>query len=212
MAVGMRGYETIILDMAEDPDFVHNLLEFCTHVIIAFGEAIKSACGSYPSLSDAWSSIPNLSPDLFLEFSFPYATRCLEVFQHSGWSFGGGHQFADDWKKSLRRILTSGTKSLMLFEENITGVRGGRIIDLREIKQMCKRYRVFLYTAIHPDTMLRGPSNKIEGLMANWITQVASGGGHGFYTSVLSGTPLDHIRAFVNTMRNFAFPIRNDVG
>jgi len=88
MAVGMRGYEALVLDMVEDPDFVHNLLEFCTEVIITFGKAIKSVCGSYPGLSDAWSSIPHLSPDKFLEFSFPYASRCIEVFEHSGWTFG----------------------------------------------------------------------------------------------------------------------------
>ena len=110
MAVGMRGYEALVLDMAEDPDFVHNLLEFCTEVIITFGKAIKSVCGSYPGLSDAWSSIPHLSPDKFLEFSFPYASRCIQVFEHSGWTFGGGHQFGNDWKKSLRTLMACGSK------------------------------------------------------------------------------------------------------
>jgi uroporphyrinogen decarboxylase len=208
MAVGMRGYEALVIDMLEDPDFVHNLLDFCTEVIIAFGKAIKSVCGSYPSLADAWSSIPNLSPDAFFEFSFPYAARCLQVFDKSGWSLGGGHQFSGDWKRSLRRILSSGSKSLMLFEENITGIRGGKPINLREIKEICKKRGVFLYTTIHPDTMLKGPPSKIETLMTNWIKEVASGGGHGFFTSVLSGTPVKHIETFVSTIRKSTFPTR----
>ena len=207
MAVGMRGYQALIEDMFVDPDFAHNLLEFCTKVIITFGMAMKKVCGSFPSLSDAWSSIPNLSPDMFLEFSFLYAVRCLQIFEHSGWSFGGGHQFSRDWKKSLRKILASGLKTFMLFEENITGIRGGKPINLREVKEICKRREVFLCTCIHPDTMLKGPSHKIEMLMTTWINEAASGGGHGFYTSVLSGTPVRHIEIFVRTLKKSTFPI-----
>jgi uroporphyrinogen decarboxylase len=207
MAVGMRGYEALILDMAEDPDFVHNLLEFCTEVIIVFGKAIKSACGSYPGLSDAWSSIPHLSPDKFLEFSFPYAARCIQVFERSGWTFGGGHQFGSDWKRSLRTLMACGSRSLTLFEENITGIRGGKTVDLREVRKICRSRRVFLYTAIHPDTMLNGPPEIIKDLMIDWIKQVSSGGGHGFYTSALTGTPPEHIKVFVDTLKKSTFPI-----
>jgi uroporphyrinogen-III decarboxylase len=207
MAVGMRGYGALVTDMLEDPDFVHRLLEFCTQVIITFGKAIHSVCGSYPSLADAWSSIPNLSHEMFLEYSFPYAARCIEVFEHSGWNFGGGHQFFGDYRQSLRRILASGTKTFTLFEENITGIRGGKTFDLREIKEICKNRGVFLYTAIHPDTIRKGPSSEIESRMENWINEVASGGGQGFYTSVLSGTKFEYIEAFVKTIRKSIFPI-----
>jgi len=207
LAVGMRGYERLVIDMFEDPDFVHSLLKFCTQVTIIFGKAIQKVCGSYPSLSDAWSSIPNLSPDQFYKFSFPYATRCLQEFQHSGWSFGGGHQFSGDWKQSLMRLMASGSRSLMLFEENITGIRGGKVVNLKEVKEICKRHRVLLYTTIHPDTMLAGPCDKIENLMTNWIHAVSSGGGHAFYTSVLSGTPFEHIETFIGTMKKSSFPI-----
>jgi len=207
MAVGMRGYEALVIDMVEDPDFVHKLLEFCTQVIFSFGKAIRSVCGSYPSLSDAWSSVPNLSPDMFLEFSFPYAIRCLESFEHSGWSFGGGHQFSNDWRQSLRRILASGMGSFMLFEENISGIRGGKSIDLIEVKRICEKRRVFLYTSIHPDTMLMGSRRKIRTLMEDWIKKISSGGGHGFYSSALSKTPFENIETFVSTIRKSTFPI-----
>ena len=207
MAVGVRGYEALIVDMIEDPDFVHILLEFCTQVVIIFGNAIKRVCGSYPSIVDAWSSIPNLSPELFLEFSFPYATRCVQAFNHSGWGLGGGHQFTDDWKQSLRRLLASGMQSFTLFEENITGIRGGKPIRLKEVKDICKNRNVFLFTSIHPDTLLKGPSGKIAVLMKDWMKEVSSGGGHGFYTSVLLGTPVKHIEAFVKTIRQSTFPI-----
>jgi uroporphyrinogen decarboxylase len=207
MAVGMRGYETLMIDMVEDPDFVHNLLEFCTEVVITFGRALKNACGVFPLLADTWSGIPNLSPELFLEFSFPYATRCLQVFEHTAWNFGEGHQLSGDWKQSLRRILTSGTRTFILFEENITGIRDGIRIVLHEFKAICKKHKVFLYTSIHPETLSKGPADKIEILMKNWVKEVSSGGGQGFYTSVLPGTPLKHIDAFVKTIRRAAFPI-----
>ncbi len=207
MAVGMRGYEALVMDMRDDQEFTHDLLEFCTQVIIRFGRAIKGACGVYPSISDAWSSIPNLSPEMFLEFSFPYATRCLEVFDHAGWSFGGGHQFAGDWKRSLRRILSSGVKSLNIFEENITGIRGGKTVDLKEIKDICRKKKIFLNTAIHPDHFLKGTPDKIERLVRNLAEMAARGGGQAFYTSILVGTPLENIETYVRAIRKTTFPI-----
>ena len=207
MAVGIRGYESLVMDMVEDPDFVHALMEFCTEVTITFGRAIKSVCGSYPSLVDAWSSIPHLSPGMFLEFSFPYAARCVQVFERCGWGFGGGHQFSENWKKSLRMILASGTKSFTLFEENITGIRGGKIVDMAGVKEICKNKGASLCTTLHPDTMLLGPPGRIESLMSAWIKQVSPGGGHMLYTSVLTGTPPDHIRSFVEVIKRSTFPI-----
>jgi len=206
MAVGMRGYENLAVDMVEDPDFVHNLLEFCTGVIIDYGNAVKKVCGSYPSIVDAWSSLPNLSPKFFQEFSFPYAARCVEALGHCSWSFGGGHQFSGDWKTSLRMQLATGMRSFSLFEENITGIRGGRSIPLKEIKEICRNRQVFLFTSLHPDTMLEGPSERIEGLIRDWTRDISSGGGLGFYTSVLLGTPIRHIEAFVESIRRSAYP------
>jgi uroporphyrinogen-III decarboxylase len=80
MAVGLRGYEKLVMDMIEDPKYVHDLLEFCCAVTISVGNAIKSTCGVYPTLSDAWSSIPNLSPDKYYEFAFPYTKKCFQAF------------------------------------------------------------------------------------------------------------------------------------
>ena len=207
MAVGMRGYEALIIDMVEDPKFTHKLLEFCTEVIISFGIAIKTACGSYPSIVDAWSSIPNLSPELFYEFSLPYATNCFQAFDHSGWSFGGGHQLSGDWEESLIKILGSGTKTFSLFEENITGIRGERTFNLKEVKKICVENKVFLTTSIHPDTMLKGPPDKIRSLIERWSQEISTNGGHGFYTSVIPGTPLEHIKTYVQTIQKTTFPI-----
>jgi uroporphyrinogen-III decarboxylase len=209
MAAGVRGFTHLIDDIYDDPDFAHQLLGFCTEVTLSFGRAIKNVSGSYPALSDAWSSIPNISPDLFFEFSFPYAKRCILEFDQCGWSFGGGHQFSKDWKNSLRAILASGTKSFSLFQENITGIRDSIIVDLKKIKEICREHDVFLTTAVHPETMLEDSPDKIETLMKSWVSQVSSGGGHAFYASVLSGTPMKNVRAFVNTIRNAIYPLSN---
>jgi len=66
-------------------------------------------------------------------------------------------------------------KKPIIVRGNITGIRGGKTVDLREVREICKKQRVFLYTAIHPDTMLNGPPEKIEALMLNWIKRLALG-------------------------------------
>jgi uroporphyrinogen decarboxylase len=207
MAVGMRGYEALLLDMREDPDFVHDLLNFCTEVIITFGRAIHNACGSYPSISDAWSSVPHLSPDMFREWSFPYACRCIEALGHTSWSFGGGHQLTGEWKRSLRRILSSGTKTFTVFEPNLSQEEAGPKIDIGEVKGLCQSHKVFLISALHPAMMLQGPVERIEDLMSQRIQSAAPGGGYAFFTSIFPGTPLQHVDAFVTRIKRAQFPI-----
>jgi uroporphyrinogen-III decarboxylase len=205
MAVALRGYQNLIFDMTEDPDFVHDLLNFCARVTIAMGNAIESVCGSFPSISDAWASIPNLSPEDYYEYSFPYAEKCFKAFKQSGLSFGGGHQFSKDFKKSLENILSTGCKSYNLFEENITGIWGGKIVNLKKVKEICKRNGVLLFTCVHPETMLKKNPAEIQALMKNWIKEISGGGGHAFYTSILPTTPFENIKSYVRTLKESIF-------
>jgi uroporphyrinogen decarboxylase len=207
MAVGLRGYQNIVNDVYEDPDFVHSLLEFCLEIILDLGNAIYQKAGIFPSLSDAWSSIPHLSPELFQEFSYPYTTRCIQSFGRTGWSFGGGHQFYDDWRQSLRKLLATGCRGLTLFEENISELRAAPTVDLAEAKQIYKSKGVFMNTAMHPETLIKGPVKKINELVKEWFSIVGPSGGHGFYTSVLAGTPSEHVSAFVEAIKSCRYPI-----
>jgi len=79
LAVNIRGYENLMLDMFERPDFVHRLFEFlCDDVLVPYIEVMRSETG-IPDLlmdgRDAWASPPMLNLDMMDEYVVAYTKR-----------------------------------------------------------------------------------------------------------------------------------------
>jgi uroporphyrinogen decarboxylase len=80
IAIGLRGANDLIRDAMKDPDYVHELMAFCTQMSIRFGEAI------YPlqvglSYSEAPASCSLISPKIYRELIFPYHKQVMDHFK-----------------------------------------------------------------------------------------------------------------------------------
>ncbi|MGD9302164.1 MAG: uroporphyrinogen decarboxylase family protein, partial [Desulfobacterales bacterium] len=79
IAVNIRGYENLIQDIYERPDFVHRLFEFlCDEVISPFIDVLRSEVGNSNLIidgRDAWASPPMITLDMMDEFVVPYTER-----------------------------------------------------------------------------------------------------------------------------------------
>ena len=80
IAIGLREAERLLRDAIRDPDFVHELMAFCTQESIRFGEAV------YPlnvglSYSEAPASCSLISPKIYREFIFPYHKQMVAHFK-----------------------------------------------------------------------------------------------------------------------------------
>jgi uroporphyrinogen decarboxylase len=80
IAIGLREAERLLRDAMKDPDFVHELMAFCTQASIRFGEAV------YPlkvglSFSEAAASCSLISPKMYREFVFPYHKQIVDHFK-----------------------------------------------------------------------------------------------------------------------------------
>ena len=79
-AIGLREANRLLRDAMRDPDFVHELMRFCTQMSIRFGEAV------YPlkvglSYSEAPASCSLISPKIYREFIFPYHKEIVDHFK-----------------------------------------------------------------------------------------------------------------------------------
>ena len=78
-AVNIRGYENLIQDMFERPNFVHRLFRFlCDEVIAPFIEVIRDEFGNTDLIMDgrdAWASPPMISLDMMDEYVVAYTQR-----------------------------------------------------------------------------------------------------------------------------------------
>ena len=80
IAIGLREAVNLIKDTMKDPDYVHELMRFCTQMSIRFGEAV------YPlkvglSFSEAPASCSLISPKIYRTFVFPYHKQVVDHFK-----------------------------------------------------------------------------------------------------------------------------------
>ena len=114
MAIHLRGYENIIADTAERPDFLHGLLKLLTDERIrwwdaycAFSGRKDRACG----IADDWINAPFISPEIFEEFLLP---RYLELEAYHG----GLPRLHSCGNKAPMQKLMARLKTLPAYEVN----------------------------------------------------------------------------------------------
>jgi uroporphyrinogen decarboxylase len=77
IAIGLRGAEELIRDALKDPDYVHELMRFCTQASIRFAEAIVPL-GVGLGYSEAPASCSLISPGMYRTFVFPYHKQIVD--------------------------------------------------------------------------------------------------------------------------------------
>ena len=79
-----RGGEQAMLDIMDDPAFVHAVMERATNISIEIGKALIYAGVDGIYIGDAWASASIISPSIYEEFCLPYHRKASEAFQSLG--------------------------------------------------------------------------------------------------------------------------------
>ncbi|MBW1798938.1 MAG: hypothetical protein JRJ21_11205, partial [Deltaproteobacteria bacterium] len=80
IAIGLRGATELIMDAMKDPDYVHELMRFCTQQSTRFGEALVDLKIG-PNYSEAPASCSLISPTMYRTFVFPYHKEIVDHFK-----------------------------------------------------------------------------------------------------------------------------------
>jgi uroporphyrinogen decarboxylase len=80
IAIGLRDATELIRDAIKDPDYVHELMQFCTQQSIRFAEAVISL-GVGLGYSEAPASCSLISPKMYRTFVFPYHKQIVDHFK-----------------------------------------------------------------------------------------------------------------------------------
>jgi len=81
-AADLRGVNTLLLDLYDRPEWVHELLEVCVQVEIAFARAQIEAGADIIGLGDAIAS--QIAPEMYCEFALPYEQRIFAAVHEMG--------------------------------------------------------------------------------------------------------------------------------
>lgn len=81
-AADLRGVSTLLMDIFERPEWIRDLLEFCTEQEKVFAKAQVEAGADIIGLGDAVAS--QISPEWYSEFALPYEKQIFEIVHLSG--------------------------------------------------------------------------------------------------------------------------------
>jgi uroporphyrinogen decarboxylase len=208
IAVNLRGYETLMADVVEEPGFVHRLMEFCTRLATGFARAQVQHGAMSTSIIDAWAAPPLVSPAMFDEFVLPYTARVIAALTPPGASWGGvwGCSTVPDWKGFVRKLIDAGSTNVRAFGEDL-----GRRPDITvgAFKSLLAERRRPMLCCVTARLIARGTPGEIERKVGELIREGAPGGAFTLYGEMVPiETPPENVRAFVEAGKRMGkYPI-----
>jgi len=82
--VQMRGSQQAMLDLVENPELAHAIMQKGTEISISIGLALIEAGVDGIYIGDAWASASIISPAHYKEFCLPYHRQAAKAFQQAG--------------------------------------------------------------------------------------------------------------------------------
>ena len=113
-AVQLRGYENLMADVFDRPNFVHDLMKWLVEQRCCWYDAFHRHFGLKPAparVDDDWIYVPYISPSMFRDFVLP---RYLEIEEFHG---GIDHIHSCGNMEPVQRYMME-VKSLKSFESN----------------------------------------------------------------------------------------------
>ena len=198
LAMQMRSYERLVEDVAERPQFVHDLFDFITEQRCRWWEAYSAHFGiklEPTNIGDDWLNVPFISPNFFRDFVLPgYLT--LEAF-HGG--INSIHSCGN--QAPLQRYLLE-IKSLPNFEVSPWTSLEKSLINIPPDKR--------LMIGLHPNDVLFSAPDQMEARL-NGIKAACVGRRYDIGTSGL--TPiLETQQAFIRQVNTWTGVVKRVFG
>ncbi len=173
LAASLRGATRLLIDMKKNPDLVHQIMDLSAETCIAFGKAQLDAGAIGISMSDAFASIPTVSPQLYCEFFIPSYRRIVDSLGHLTlggvrWHSQIGIEQAADPYSFIDRILDAGNGTIEL-QEPIS-------LDLQRVKGQCVEHDAMLWLRIHTMSLASGTPKEMKEKVRHYIDMLGEGG------------------------------------
>ncbi len=208
LAVNIRGYENLVQDIFERPDFVHRLFKFlCDDVIGPYIEAMRNEVGMPDLLMDgrdAWASPPMISLDMMDEYVVTYTQRLRDrlgdnVVTRGNW----GDAKCRDPERFFSQKLQCSPGSLSVLDPDLYGVGPMRV------KAFANKNNLFITAGVDATLLKEGPVTAIVERIKFYIDKLARDGRCMIHLNQIPAeTPPEHIHAAVAACHTYGrFPV-----
>ena len=187
LAVALRGYENLVMDVMERPQFVHDLLRWLVEQRCRWYEGYWRHFGlerSIAYIADDWINIPFITPAMFANFVLP---RYLEIEKFHG-TLGGVHSCGN--QTPVQKYLLE-IKTLLGLEVSPWTDLEATLANVPSTKN--------LVVALHANDVLVASADAMRAKLTN-IRNRCRGRNYTVATSGLTPLSEDHMR-YENSIR-----------
>lgn len=212
IAVNIRGYENLVMDMFERPRFVHRLFEFlCDEVIAPFIEVMRNEFGN-PDLimdgRDAWASPPMIDLDMMDEYVVAYTERLRDRFGDTVITRGNwGDAKSRDAERFFSQKIRCSPGFLSVLDPDLYEVGPERV------KAYASKHGAFVAAGVDATLLQKGPVEAIVERIKLYIDKLGRDGRCMIHLNQIAAeTPPEHIHAAVAACHAYGkHPIPDDL-
>ncbi len=227
LAVNVRGYANLIMDMHTQPDFVHDLFTFLVdEVLVPWVNTLnRERPGGYLArllgvhAMDAWASLPNVTPAMYEEYVIEYGRRlrraCPNVHLNSHW----GERFLKDKEPGPEYWMGLKMKTQPdRFPYSLASYLFAADPDVAELgperfAAVARRHQALLMLGLSAPFIRQGPPERIVDRVRHYLRLAAPEGKLTmFINEIPADTPSEHVHAFVKAAHLYGqYPIAEDL-
>ena len=203
LAVNIRGYENLVVDMFERPTFVHRLFRFlCDDVLSPYIEAMRKDVG-IPDLlmdgRDAWASPPLISLEMVDEYVVAYTKRLRDnlggnLITRGHW----GDAKSQDPERFFAQKLMCSPISLSVLDPDLYEIGPERV------KGYALQHDVPVTAGFDATLLKDGPIEAIVERIKLYIDKIGRDGNCMIHLNQIAAeTPPEHVHAAVSACHSY---------
>jgi uroporphyrinogen-III decarboxylase len=188
----VRGTTNFMIDLVENPEGAHKLIDLCTRVVIDWLKAQQRAMGdTVEGIFILDDIVGFVSEEYYLEYAHPYLTRICDAFPK-------------DWVKIYHNDAEVDACLDHLPDCGFNVLNWGKQKDIREVKQRVGNRMVLMGNVNPLEVGVRGTPGEVR---AATLDVLEGSGGEGIILSVGGGTspgmPRENILAMLEALEAF---------
>lgn len=211
LASKIRGLSNLLMDIIDNPAFVHRLFEFLTfEILIPWVETIRKECGSDIVVlgADAMSSLPIVNLQIIEEFSLAYILKMQREIKNLGVIGWWGEKYLKKPEKLLELKLSACPNLLVGYDPDVHAVGPEVFADFAESNQAT------LMLGLDSTLLLSGPVSNIINRVKSYVEAIEAKNAKGylFLNEIPHECPSEHVHAAVQATKYFGNPdIRHNI-
>jgi MtaA/CmuA family methyltransferase len=151
LACQLRGLSRFLVDLLENPEFAHQLLDYCARAVSRYALALAEAGAHVLNTGDSAASGSLVGPNVYAEFAFPYEKKVFEVVRARC-----------DTPITLHICGDTSTCIECMIQSGATGIEIDHVMSFGKVRRVC-RERVTAIGNIDPvDVLLRGTPEAVK--------------------------------------------------